>query len=611
MCGIVGFSGFNDHNLLQRMNNLLEHRGPDETGDFIDKKQSVSLAMKRLSVIDLEKGKQPIANESGSLRIICNGEIYNSPQLREELIARGHTFRTKNSDVEVIIHLYEEKGFDLLADLNGMFAFVLYDAKKNILFAARDRFGIKPFYYTSSNGRFAFASELKSLLLLPWVSRDIEFSSLYHFLSLQYIPAPKTIFSSIQKLPAGHFLIYGLSGKSLKIEKYWDLDVVHTEKRTESEWIELLRDKLHESVKRWALSDVPIACSLSGGLDSSLIVGLLAKSGVTNLRTYSLGFGKPEEQGCNELPLARKVAEKWGTNHCEVILEPESVLNDIEKMVWHLDEPYAGGLPSWYIYELIGKETKVCLTGTGGDELFSNYGRFRIYEKPAWFRHLKNFRNAVRYRTISEMSNARMFPKGHFYPCFFSDAVKNKIVCNNHGYPAEIKTERYIEDVWRKSKTDNPRNAVAYVDFKMQLPEEFLLVTDRFSMAHSVEARVPFLDHSLVELVFRIPPETRTGLKEPKYLLKQVAGDLLPSELLCAPKKGFVLPLTVWTRRQLRPLIEKLLAPDYFKHQGFFSPRVYERIVKPHLSGKIDFTQQVWTLFMFQMWYRKYVDGCK
>ena len=375
MCGIVGLTDTNSFHLIPAMNNLLAHRGPDDSGELIDREHSVALAMRRLAIIDLETGSQPLSNEDESIWVICNGEIYNSPELRRELLNKGHNFKTSNSDIEVLLHLYEENGTDLLHKLNGMFAFVLYDKKKGVLFGARDRIGIKPFYYICKDGKFAFASELKSLLTLPWVSKEINFTSLYHYVSLQFVPAPDSIFTDIKKLPAGHFFRYNLKQKQLDIDKYWDLDVTHFEERSVDEWLEIIRDNLKESVKRWTLSDVPIACSLSGGLDSSSMVGFLAQLGMADIRTYSLGFTSPDEQGCNELPIALKVAKKWGTKHYEIVLEPEKVLEDIKQMVWHLDEPYGGGLPSWYVYERIGRDVKVCLTGTGGDELFGNYGK--------------------------------------------------------------------------------------------------------------------------------------------------------------------------------------------------------------------------------------------
>jgi asparagine synthase (glutamine-hydrolysing) len=396
-----------------------------------------------------------------------------------------------------------------------------------------------------------------------------------------------------------------LESQSLEDKKYWDLDVNHTQNRSLEEWKEVIRGKLTEVVKRWTLSDLPIACSLSGGLDSSAIVGLLADSGFQDLRTYSLGFGNKNEQGCNELPLARKVAQKWGTKHHEVILDSAKVLADIKRMVYHLDEPYGGGLPSWYIYELIARDVKVCLTGTGGDELFGNYGKWRFHENRI-LKYLKVAHSFSRFYSFREIFDYRRFPIGHYYWRYFSDAVKDDFIFGKSS-AITVKTEPLLEDMWKRSACRNARDGVAYVDFKLQLPEEFLFVTDRFSMAHSVEARVPYLDHTLVELVFSIPYNIRTRFSDPKYLFKETVKDLLPLELIRAPKKGFILPLTIWTRSKLRPLIEEMLSPEYLAKQGIFSPALFYRLIRPHLCGLIETTPQVWTLLMFQLWHKEHI----
>jgi len=606
MCGIAGIRDRDNVGLAGKMADVFTYRGPDENGGYIDKEAGVGLSMRRLSIIDLKSGHQPMSNEDGSLQVVCNGEIYNSPELRARLVSKGHVFRTENSDVEVLVHLFEEKGADCVHDLNGMFSFVIYDSRKRIFFGARDRIGIKPFYYACKDARFAFASELKSLLVLPWVSREINRDSLYHYISMQFVPAPESIFDDIHKLPAGHWFMYDVSSAELIIKKYWDLRFDSIEQRAEDAWVEILRAKLKEAVNRWTLSDVPIACSLSGGLDSASLVGILVEAGIRDLRTYSLGFGNSGDQGCDEFPLARLVAKKWGTRHREVVLDPERVLQDLERMVWHLDEPYAGGLPSWYIYELVSRDVKVCMTGTGGDELFGNYSKYRIYEQSSLYRMLKTAREVLRCGMIPRcFKDAVHFPAGHFYPRYFSDAVKDEMIFLRNG-DLKRRTEQYIEELWKSAGIVGPRNAVAYVDFKMQLPEEFLHVTDRFSMAHSVEARVPFLDHEFVEMVFRVPPIMRTGGREPKSLLKRITGYLLPVELLSAPKRGFILPLDNWTRNELRPLVEELLSPSYLRKQSIFSDRFYNPLVKAHLAGKADYTQQVWTLLMFQLWHKKY-----
>jgi len=610
MCGIVGLADKSSLDFISRMNDLLHHRGPDDYGEFRDNDNGIALAMKRLSIIDLDGGKQPMTNEDKSLWVVCNGEIYNSPELRERLINKGHKFSTKNSDTEILLHLYEDKGVDMLEDLNGMFAFVIYDKKKKTLFGARDRIGIKPFYYTAKNGKFAFASELKSLLLLPWVSKDIDYTSLYHYISLQFIPSPDSIFCDIKKLSAGHFFVYSLSSRQISVKKYWELNVNNiVENRSKEEWKDVIKKKLKESVKRWTLSDVPIACSLSGGLDSSALVGILAESGIKDIRTYSLGFEANEERNYNELPLARKVSEKWGTKHHEVVLDSNRVLCDLENMVWHLDEPYGGGLPSWYIYKIISNDVKVALTGTGGDELFSNYGKYEIHEKPVLYKYSIALKKALKTRSFREVVDSFNFPSGHFYHSYFSDSFKDRVVFdNNKRHLVKVSTEKYIQEIWETSAAGDSRNAVAYTDFKLQLPEEFLLVTDRFSMAHSVEARTPFLDHTLVETVFTMPPFIRTGGNEQKSLFKETVMNLLPKELLNVPKKGFVLPLDIWIKKDLKNKIQDILSPSHVKNQRIFSTSICEKILKPHFSGKINYTQQIWTLFMFQLWHAKYCN---
>ena len=609
MCGIAGIVGPQEAVWMEEMNRIQYHRGPDDTGVFCDPAAKVSLGHRRLSILDLEGGKQPMANEDESLWIVHNGEIYNSPHLREHLVKKGHVFRTANSDTEVLLHLYEENSFDLLEDLNGMFAFVIYDKRRKLLFCARDRIGIKPFYYAHQGDRFAFASELKCLLSLPWISREIDFSSLYHYLSLQFVPAPDTIMRDIKKLPKGHFLVLDLRNKESRVEQFWDLRFDRIKSRSPGEIKEIVLEKMEEAVNRWTLSDVPIACSLSGGLDSSSVVGMMAKSGRNKVRTYSLGFKGEGEEFFDELNLARKVAEKWGTDHHELVMNPDQLLSDLEKMVWHLDEPYAGGLPSWYVFKLIGKDCKVAMTGTGGDELFGNYGKWERYEVGKLRRWWIALRELKSWGSWGFLRDAERYPHGHFYYRYLSDAAKNEVVFGDrYGDRASI-TEELLEGLWSKSKTESPRNAVAYVDFHLQLPEEFLHMTDRFSMAHSVEARVPFLDHELVELVFTIPPEIRTKRGRPKYLIRDIVKDLLPPELHEAPKRGFILPLPLWTRKELRQSIEEALSPTALTSQGLFSPQVWETIVRPHLSEEKNYTPQVWTLFMFQLWYERIGSG--
>lgn len=381
MCGIAGLVGEGASSHIKAMTRLLVHRGPDDEGIYHDETNRVALAMRRLSVLDVAHGHQPMSNADGSVWVVYNGEIFNSPELRRRLEAQGAVFVTANSDTEVLLHLYDRKQEDMLEDLNGMFAFVMYDRRRGLLFGARDRMGIKPLYYVEQPSRFAFASELKSLLLVPEVSREINRHSLFHYMSLRFVPGADSILKGVQRVPPGHWFRYDLRRRQMLVRRYWQVTFEREENRSEAEWTELIRYELKEAVRRWVLSDVPVGCSLSGGLDSAAIVGLLAELGSAPLRTYSLGFTGAGEESLNELPQARKVAERWGTEHHELVLEPAELLRDLVKMVWHLDEPYGGGLPSWYVFQFMSQQVKVGLTGSGGDELFGDYGRFRRLER--------------------------------------------------------------------------------------------------------------------------------------------------------------------------------------------------------------------------------------
>ncbi|PSB25982.1 asparagine synthase (glutamine-hydrolyzing) [Stenomitos frigidus] len=621
MCGIVGLIGHWAPELLGQLNQSLYHRGPDDGGEYRDQQGGVALAMRRLSILDLSGGHQPMSNHDGSVWIVFNGEIYNAPELRSRLEAKGVHFKTSHSDTECLLHLYEAYGEAMLAELNGMFAFVIYDRERKQIFGARDRFGIKPLYYTQTANHFAFASELKTLLQLPTVERHLNLQSLYHYLSLRYIPGADSIFKGIQRLPPAHSFRYRLEPQDFTIERYWQPDPSPTETHSIAEWSEMIRHELRGAVKRWALSDVPIGCSLSGGIDSTAIVGLLAEAGYERLSTYSLGFQKAEEADWNELPLARQMAERWGTQHYELLLTPDDLLRDLVRMVWSLDEPYGGGLPSWYIFQFMSRDVKVGLTGTGGDELFGNYGKWCHYEnRLSRLGHpLHSMRDRIK-RSASHLPELLLgadrkkrwleyyrtfrFPMDAYF-LYFSDATKRRYLSEVSGI---TDTADWLQTLYQTSGATEIRNGTALVDLQTQLPEEFLLMTDRFSMAHSLEARVPFLDAQLVDRVLSIPTSLRTHPNDLKYLLKQAVSDLLPAPLLTARKRGFIIPDTLWLRDKLRPLVERLLAPDRLARQGILRPEIYSRFVQPHLSGKADYTGQVWTLLMFQLWHVVFIE---
>jgi asparagine synthase (glutamine-hydrolysing) len=605
MCGILGVTHPSDLPLLQRMAGLIRHRGPDDYGEYIDGDTHIGLAMRRLSIIDLAGGRQPMCNEDQSIWVVFNGEIYNAIELRSRLIGRGHKFRTDHSDTEVLVHLYEDEAEEMLGYLNGMFAFAIYDRNRDQLFCARDRAGIKPLYYAHTGEHFAFASELKSLRVLPWVGTSLNTQALYDYMSLQFIPAPATILEGVSKLPAGHFLTLQRVENRLCLKRYWALAPKADESRSLNDWCEVVREKVTEAVRLQVQSDVPVACSLSGGLDSTAIVSLLTREGRDRIATYTVGFTNSDANYSTDLFLARAAAHHWKTDHHEVLVDCGDLLDELPRMVWHMDEPYGGGLPSWYVFRAISAHFKVALTGTGGDELFGNYGKWRLHERPWWYAHLRSVRDAYRWRAPRAILDGFRHGQGHRFHRYLLDAVKDSIVFDRSVIADCRPTERHLAKLWEGMGSDvDARGRVAAMDFQLQLPEEFLAVTDRFSMAHSVEARVPFLDHELIELVFSIPGGVRTANDDPKYLLRRLLRGLVPSEILKAPKQGFTFPLTAWTRGRLKDVIGDLLSPSALRQDGFFSEKCWYKMIEPHLRGTVDYTQQIWTLLMFHLWYR-------
>lgn len=598
MCGIVGIHGKYHDAWIETMNRRQIHRGPDDNGVYSDHDVSLSLAMRRLSILDLAGGAQPMRSTDGRHVIVYNGEIYNSVELRRELESAGECFSSDHSDTEVLFRLLIREGERCLPRLNGMFAFAFYDSAERKLLCGRDRFGIKPFYYTAENGQFAFASELKALLELPFVRRDIDRQALFDYLSLHFVPGSQTILQSVRRLPAGHWLKYSLGSKSIDIQRWWQFDYAPDSSVAAADWPELIREELRGAVQRWCQSDVPVAVSLSGGLDSSAITAIAAQSGM-DITAYSLGFEGEGEAAWNELPLARELASSNGVRHHELVLRPEATLDALPQMVEALDEPYGGGLPSWFVFREIGGNAKVALTGTGGDEMFGNYGKWRPLEGSTFKRLLGG-----RVRTVSADRFRREFFERFYY---FSDTAKRSVLADA-GAGCRDTSDMLFERLGENSQSPL-RDRVAKLDIETQLPEEFLQMTDRFSMAHSVEARTPFLDNGLADLVRRIPAEIRTNRHDLKYLLRRAVAPLLPASLLRAPKRGFVIPFGLWLRGALRPVVEQLLSPDHLRQQGYFKSDFHDRYVRPHLDGHADHTPRIWAAMMFQLWHQRFIDG--
>ncbi len=591
MCGIVGILGPQEDSWLDAMNGIQRHRGPDDSGVFRDR--DVALAMRRLAIVDIAGGAQPMTIDDGRYVLVFNGEIYNAPELRRELLSKDEKFRSDHSDTEVLLHLLAREGQSALRKLNGMFAFALYDRKEDRLLCARDRMGIKPLYYTASSGRFAFASELKSLLALPFVGRCVDRESLFHYLSLMYVPGGKTILDGIFRLPPGHLLIVG-PDRTPHTEKWWAPSFAPDRTVSRDEWPGRIAHTLNAAARRWTMSDVPFACSLSGGLDSSGLVGLLSRSGM-KLKTVSVGFTGVDEDKWNELPIARAVARMWDTDHTEIVLDPATLLDALPAMAWHLDEPYGGGLPSWSVFEAMSRSVKVGLTGTGGDELFGNYGKWRGLEGGLFDRLMGG-------APVDESFFKRAFSDRLYY---FSDPDKRAVFAGNS---SAFDTSDFLWSRYRDSDGKNPCDRVAQLDMGTQLAEEFLMMTDRFSMAHSLEARTPFLDNEMVDLALSIPANIRTGRRDLKALLRKALADVLPPEAIHAPKRGFVIPLTLWLRGALKPLCERLLSPARLERQGLFHGTFHDLYVRPHLEGRADNTNKVWAMLMFQLWHHVYLE---
>jgi asparagine synthase (glutamine-hydrolysing) len=590
MCGITGFVGEHAREIVPVINGVLEHRGPDDSGFFFDDDNLLGLGHKRLSILDITFGHQPFCNEDNSVALAYNGEIFNAVSLRRKLEGLGRSFRTDHSDTEVLLRMYEHFGMEMLNELNGMFSFVIYDKRRQKIFGARDIFGIKPLYYSNTAEHFAFSSEVKALLAIPGFEKIINHVAVSHYLSFQCIPAPLSIYHNICKLPAAHFFEYDLKLRSLSTERYWQPEFSNVA-FPEEELLELVRSKVKNSVERWSISDVEIGCSLSSGLDSSVIT-MLATQNQSKLRTYTLGFEGFET--LDERNASRQLAGIYGTNHNEIILSENDFAQSLPSMIHALDEPYAGGLPSWFIYREMHKDLKVCLTGTGGDELFGNYGKWRMFN---------NFRDYLyTMRTNhSRLSLTDIFknPQGSYYYKFFTEREKKTILARD----LTSSSSGIVQQYWSAFNSKNVENSVVSVDIQLQLPEEFLMMTDRMSMAFSMEARTPFLDRELATFIFSLDPKKRTSKSDPKSLLRKAFAKNLPQHIIDSPKKGFVLPLDQWTRKIFSDDIRELFDDRFLIKQGIFKPGL-KQVFAGSGSSNGFYTDKMWTLLMFQFWYK-------
>ena len=526
MCGIVGYynsnSSFDDINMLiDKMNKFQEHRGPNSSGKFISSQKNFGLKMCRLSILDLELGIQPMHSIDDRYVIIFNGTILNSPELRDELENKGIKFFTKNSDTEVLLNILINYGTEGISSLNGSFAFAFFDKKNQKLICGRDRFGLAPLYYLYKNNKFLFASELKSILKSGHSSKKLNKQSLYHYLSLLWCPGPDTIIDDIKKLQPGHFLELNLKSNDFKIQKWHYIKIEPDNSKSINEWKESILFALKKSVKRSTLSDVPLACGLSGGLDSQSIVGILSKE--KKLNTFSMGFEGHNKGPLNELNESKISAKFFNTNHKEILVNQDEYFKDLDKMIYHLDEPYGGGLPLWHVFKEAGKKFGVILTGMGGDELFGNFGRWTLLERT----HFNLTNNYYQFKTL-------FFDRKYF----FKDDLKNKLLLNENDKLE--KTSEFVFNKLNNTNFKNIRDKIFNLDLTNQLPDEYCNMTNKFSMANQIEARAPFLDNDLTNLMQTVPCKLRTNKNDFKYLLRETVKEILPKENLYNRKRGFV-----------------------------------------------------------------------
>ncbi|MGQ9560880.1 MAG: asparagine synthase (glutamine-hydrolyzing) [Candidatus Oleimicrobiaceae bacterium] len=628
MCGICGiYYVAPDHkverHLLQRMTDVIVHRGPDDEGFYLA--DGVGLGMRRLSIIDLVTGKQPMSNEDGSIWIVFNGEIYNHLTLRRTLEQRGHHFRTW-ADTEAIVHAYEEYGEGCPEHLNGMFAFAIYDTRHRRLLLARDRLGIKPLYYTFDGHRLVFGSELKSILRAPGVPRTIDFQALDAYLTFEYIPAPLSIFQGVAKLPQAHTLV--IEGGRLQLRQYWDVNfgLGEPEQRSEQEWGEELVALLADAVKIRLMSDVPLGAFLSGGLDSSSVVAMMSRATDSPVKTFSIGFG---EATYNELHYARTVAKTFGTEHHEEVITPDAV-GLTETLIAHLDEPLGDFsiFPTYMVAKMTRRYVTVALSGDGGDELLAGYDTYladrlaRLYVRlPRVLRHRLIEPLAMGMRPTEKkkglINRTVRFVQGMALPehlqhvrwmIFLSQAQKESLYAPTlREALAGTNPYQFVEHYFHRVQGADPLSQQQYVDLKTYLPDDILVKVDRMSMAVSLEARVPFLDYRLVEMVGRMPAALRLRNGQTKYILRRAMRGILPEKILTRGKEGFSIPIKNWLRAELRPMMFDLLSQERLRQQGYFAPSYVAALVKEHLTGKANHSHQLWALMVFQKWHDLYM----
>lgn len=623
MCGIAGIihtdrSARVDPTVVHAMCDAIVHRGPDDEGIYAS--GPVGLGMRRLSIIDLVGGHQPVHNEDKTVWVVFNGEIYNFPELRPDLEKRGHRFYT-HTDTEVIVHLYEEHGARCVEKLRGMFAFAIFDEKKQCLLLARDRLGIKPLHFAQSNGQFLFGSEMKSMLAAAPELKEINYEALLQYLYFGYIPDPLTAFKSIHKLPPGHVLEWA-DGKS-KIIQYWDLPAYGTRlPGTEEECLDQLEACLAEAVRIRLIADVPLGGLLSGGVDSSLVVALMARASSRPVKTFSIGFTR---QDFNEAPHARRVAERFGTEHHELVVEPK-IGETLDALTRSLEEPFGDSsmIPTYHISRLARQHVTVALSGDGGDELFCGYERYGAWARRRGFEAIPEPVRSVYRRAVFPLIprsapgrklayhvslpwDERYLDLVAFVPSF---ERQTRLLSGDfralagHADPLDVFREHL-----KQARSKDPLGSILYLDAKTYLPADILTKVDRMSMAASLEARVPLLDHHFVELATSLPSAWKLRGNSQKYILKKLAERVgVPKETLYRPKQGFAMPLVHWIREEFKQELPRLLLEKRTLDRGYFEPVGVRKLIDEHLTGARDHSARIWRLLILELWHRNFLE---
>ena len=628
MCGICGIYNKGSEEIIPEtiitMRDVMTNRGPDDAGLYIG--PHIGLGHRRLSIIDLSvAGNQPLSNEDGAIWLVVNGEIYNFPELRDRLLAQGHVFRSQ-TDAEVLIHGYEEWGLeDLLQKINGMFAFAIWDSKKEELILVRDRLGVKPLFYLESNGKVYFSSDIKSIWLGSENELVLNYEAFDHFLYSYSIPQQYSIFQEVRKVLPAHYVRFNKNKTFMN--KYWDLSFATKEEMEEEEYVEEVQDRLVQAVKRRLISDVPLGAFLSGGVDSSLVVAMMANLSDYPVKTFSIGF---QEESHNELKYARKVAEHYATEHHEFIIEPDAIAI-LPQVIWSHGEPFADSsqIPAYYVANMTKKHVKVALTGDGGDESFGGYNHIAAHYFGSLYRKylpsvvgdllfpaitaalvaavgrrglISKMKTLTEYGSRDFINSYRLggIFRSHHRENLYTPEFKSKLSYHD---PSDI-----FETVISSTNGWDDIDKALYVDFKTLLPNTYLTKVDIATMMNSLEARSPFLDYKVVEFAARIPAKIKVKHGQQKYLLKKVASKFVPHDVIYRKKWGFAVPIGSWLRENLASLTRNILLSEAANKRGYFSVNFVRRLLDEHLSGACDHRHRLWTLLCFELWHLMFVD---